>query len=570
MAISALLPPLTWLSGSISTVLQCPLLISTVCLWILAIVVVIPFVRFWIDPHGLRKYPSPSIAGYTSWWLVFRSLRNERWVKVGEAHEKYGSVVRIGPKHLSFTSPAALREIYGHSATPVKDAFYSNQAGNTPNMADAVDKSVHSMKRRALANVFSPKEVLRMEPQIANLVQKLLRDIEIKAGGEFVSSGDRQQVIGGSFDIRPWFNFFSYDVITTIVWSSPYGFLDKGNDLCIAEGWSKLVPAMSTFHDNASFHVAMAQLPKWVYGIIKMIPFHGVRCGRQFAGMVRHLVKQRMTLPEEQVIENPDLFSAIPTKPTTKRPVPMSEEEVIAECTVMLNAGHDTTQTSLTNVLHLLATHPETQEKLYHELCTNLPNASRESAVQPYKELERIPYLRACIDESMRIHTPTRFGLPRVTTKEDTVIAGQVVPSGITVSVPIHEVHMDESIIPLADKFIPERWILSSQQDSINNGALAEEDVKDEHMENTAYRNVRSPELLRNLKEYVNPFSLGSRACIGRNIAYVEMSICLAAIILRYDWQLNWEKHPDGKLKFIERFPSNPKELWVKPTLRPK
>ena len=67
-----------------------------------------------------------------------------------------------------------------------------------------------------------------------------------------------------------------------------------------------------------------------------------------------------------------------------------------------------------------------------------------------------------------------------------------------------------------------------------------------------------------NLKSFVLPFSLGPRACIGRNLAYMELSIVVAALVLAFEWELDVDVHGDGRgLEIIERLNANPKELWV-------
>lgn len=190
---------------------------------LIAAVVTFTVGRYFIDRKGLRKYPSPSIAAFTPLWAIYYSLHNRRWTAVNAAHEKLGPIVRLSPNHVSFTLPEALRDIYGHGAPIVKDHWYSNQAGDNPNMADATDKAVHSQKRRTLANVFSPKEVLRVEPRIMDLTTKLIRDLKLKSEGKAVSETDRYEVKDGVFDARPWLNMFSFDAITSVVWSNTYG-----------------------------------------------------------------------------------------------------------------------------------------------------------------------------------------------------------------------------------------------------------------------------------------------------------------------------------------------------------
>ena len=60
-------------------------------------------------------------------------------------------------------------------------------------------------------------------------------------------------------------------------------------------------------------------------------------------------------------------------------------------------------------------------------------------------------------------------------------------------------IHQDESIFPDACSFVPEHWIDHSQLD-----------------------------------RYLVSFSKGSRQCLGINLAYAEMKMCLASIFLQF------------------------------------
>ena len=93
---------------------------------------------------------------------MYLNWHGAKFKAVDEAHKRLGRVVRLGPKHLSFSSPQAFKDIYGHGAALRKDIFYDNQAGDNPNMADATDKSVHRAKRKNLAHVFSPAQITAM------------------------------------------------------------------------------------------------------------------------------------------------------------------------------------------------------------------------------------------------------------------------------------------------------------------------------------------------------------------------------------------------------------------------
>ena len=198
---------------------------------------------------------------------MYHNYFGKRYIAVDKAHRMLGPILRIAPNHISFADPAAYKEIYGQSTPAIKDQWYDNLAAGNPSMATATDKTVHSQKRRNLSNVFSPREVVVMEPRIALLTRKLLHALRIKSQGEMLSSVDQHAIVNGAFDLRPWFNMFSFDIMGSMCWSSDFGFLDKGDDTFFArtaEGTVIPVHAMETFHTGVAFTTLLAHLPlKW-------------------------------------------------------------------------------------------------------------------------------------------------------------------------------------------------------------------------------------------------------------------------------------------------------------------
>lgn len=61
---------------------------------------------------GLRHIPGPFIASFTNFWKISAVFHGDMPRRNIEVHRKYGPVVRIGPKHVSFKTLAALRTIY--------------------------------------------------------------------------------------------------------------------------------------------------------------------------------------------------------------------------------------------------------------------------------------------------------------------------------------------------------------------------------------------------------------------------------------------------------------------------
>ncbi|KAF2765375.1 cytochrome P450, partial [Teratosphaeria nubilosa] len=470
-------------------------------------------------PKALRQLPSASpLAPFTTLWLVYHNWHGRRYLIVEEAHRKHGSAIRISPNQVSFSGPQAYKDIYGHGVPILKDIFYENLAGTTPAMADSTNKEIHSAKRRTLAGIFAAKNITAMEPKAQNATRDLLNAIDMKAHGKPVSAADVypiSNVSTGEFDLRPWLNMFSFDAFSDILWSLPFGFLKRGNDECLALGKdhkTTSVRAMQTFQTGVHFNTLCAQFAPALYRILRSIGQTMQIASRNnadhFTGMVRYRSVQRLT--KQSVPSSVDIFSFMPTKASEKVPSPMTLSEIVAECTSFLNAGNDTTQISLTNTMFELAANPDKQHKLYDTLISHLPETSR--PIASYTDLQHLPYLRACLDESLRVHPPVRFGLPRRTTGKGAMIAGHHIPGNVTVSSSVHTLHHDETLFRKPLTYLPERWLVDSAESS-------EEERK-------------------NLKDYVLPFTLGPRACIGRNLAYMEMSICLAALVMKFEFQI--------------------------------
>jgi benzoate 4-monooxygenase len=243
-----------------------------------AIALLLPLLSYLRDAKGLRQYPAAGpfgIAALTPLWLMYHNWYGIRWKAIEKAHKQLGAVVRISPNHLSFTDPGAYKDIYGHKADIVKDVFYSNMGGSTPNMADATDRADHARKRKYFAAVFSAKNVGMLEPRVMQCVGKLLDCLKVKATGGQVAETDRFSVReDGSFDVRPWLNMFTYDAISSMMWSESFGFLERGDDLCAAEaanGETKQVHAMEVFQKGVWFSVFCAHLPPLAYNLLRYV-----------------------------------------------------------------------------------------------------------------------------------------------------------------------------------------------------------------------------------------------------------------------------------------------------------
>ena len=179
--------------------------------------------------------------------------------------------------------------------------------------------------------------------------------------------------------------------------------------------------------------------------------------------------------------------------------------------------------------MYMLLKHPDVLAKLREEVDAV---ADDDEMSIPYDKVKDLPYLRACLDESLRILPPTPFNLPRKTPSEGCEILGQWVPGNTTVSMSSYVAHRDANVFPDPEVFRPERWL---------------------------------GEAGKQLQPYFITFSAGARGCIGRNISYLEQITLISSIVHRYDLEL---ANPSVPQTSYEHLNMNPGPLPVRLRLR--
>lgn len=191
-----------------------------------------------------------------------------------------------------------------------------------------------------------------------------------------------------------------------------------------------------------------------------------------------------------------DLLSLLLSARDKETGEPMSDTQVRDEAVTLLLAGHETTANALAFALHLLATHPQEQQRAREELADVLCGQPATMA-----DLRRLPYTSAVLSETMRLYPPAWMIQRRVV--EDRVIRGYRVPKGATLFMPPWVVHRDPDLWPEPDRFRPERWLTGAGD--------------------------------RHRYAYF-PFGGGPRQCIGNDFATVEATLVLATLLPR--WRL--------------------------------
>lgn len=165
--------------------------------------------------------------------------------------------------------------------------------------------------------------------------------------------------------------------------------------------------------------------------------------------------------------------------------------------------------------------------------------------------LNSCTYLRACIDEAMRM-SPSVGGIaPREVLPGGLTIDGEYIPAGVVVGTPHYTIHHNTAYYPSPFTYAPERWLAGQSASSkMSGGAITERDVA---LAQSAFC----------------PFSIGPRGCIGKGLAYIELMTTLARVLYMYDLRraagpdpaeggphLEWGRHRVGEYQLIDQFTS--------------
>lgn len=119
----------------------------------LGLVILHPIYTYFRDAKNLRRFPAPSIAAFTNLWAVNNHRQKHSSLKVHEAHEKLGPIVRIQPNHISFNVPEAVHDIYSHASKLTKDHFYDTFTGNEyASIVGTLSREDHARKRKYISN----------------------------------------------------------------------------------------------------------------------------------------------------------------------------------------------------------------------------------------------------------------------------------------------------------------------------------------------------------------------------------------------------------------------------------
>ncbi|MFB8276884.1 cytochrome P450 [Nocardia colli] len=200
----------------------------------------------------------------------------------------------------------------------------------------------------------------------------------------------------------------------------------------------------------------------------------------------------------------------------------LTDIELVDQITTFFGAGTETTASTVAWALHLLARHPEIQDRLHQEIQDVLAGE-----LMTFERLTDMEMASHVINETLRLYPPAWL-LTRTATK-GTSLGGFRIPAGTTLAYSPYIIHRRPDLYDDPDRFDPQRW-------------------RNTKPDRTAFI----------------PFSAGARKCIGDRVAITQATIALIAIVAR--WRLT--PLPGQSLEPAVKATLTPRHLRLRVTAR--
>ncbi|KAI1414071.1 cytochrome P450 [Hypoxylon sp. FL1857] len=392
--------------------------------------------------HPLRSYPGPLIAKLTSAYAGIYAIRRCLPLVIWQLHEKHGPVIRLAPNRLLFNTVSAFRTIYQNDDRITKAYTYELLTRNgVYSVFNTLDRDLHRAKRKVVGQAFSERSISSSGPRSnpLNMTQKM--------------------------------SYLAIDIIAQLA----LGY-DLGTQTTEENRFFAKAMMVSFFVGNITHHIPA------FYSIHTSKLFDNIfyETREKFTRLLEKMVRSRLALDTHA---KPDFFSfaahALPSEATKTR-----DSVVWKEAMIFLVAGGDTVATAataMTATLFYLSRNPACYARLANEIRSTF-SSGRD--IKTGLKLANCHYLRACIEEALRMSPPISSNLWRqqvATDKEPLVIDGHYIPRGTLFGV----------------------------------NRLGRKQMLDAFA----------------------TFSIGPRNCVGKPLAYLEITIVIAKTLWYFDFE---------------------------------
>ncbi|KAF1923390.1 cytochrome P450 monooxygenase [Didymella exigua CBS 183.55] len=432
--------------------------------------------------HPLRSYPGPLAARASVLPSQKNLLRGRLHLWTQDLHRQYGPVVRLSPNELSFIDPDVWKDVYGHRASAFTKSLSSygpDVHGNPPGILRA-ENADHARQRKTVSHAFSDKALREQEELLKSYVSLLVEKLQGIAAGQLQA------------DLVQWYNFTTFDIMADLTFGESLNQLSDS-------GYHPWVWAVFSHIKLISLSRVCREWPGLSELFQNLLPKDAKEKRRQHLEFSANMLKKRMA----RETERPDIWTFVSRNAGQKGG--LHATELNSNGAFFMLAGTETTATELAGLTFMLLKNPDKMQRLTDEIRSSF-NSTEDMNMS---SLSRLQYLGACIEEGLRLYPPVPGGLARVTPQDGASVCGRWIPGGTIVQAPIYSIHRSPTNFKDSDSFKPERFLAEGH------------DI-----------------YLSDRRDAMNPFSTGPRNCLGKNLAYHEMRLVMASVLLHFDLEL--------------------------------
>ncbi|GAB1318473.1 Pisatin demethylase [Madurella fahalii] len=424
----------------------------------------------------LSDIPGPFFASFTRLWQIITLIRGDSLNVFYDLHQRYGPFVRVAPNEVSVNHPDAPKQLLltalhkgdWYRAGALPDYRFQTTLSTTEPKAK-VARAKHFMQG------YSTSYLLALEERLDATFTFLLDWMD-----KF--STEKQPM-----DLDKFFTFTAADVTGDLLFSKPFGFISKGYDIN---------ETLSRSHKVAGIGTVGGYFP-WLNKLLAnpFVTWTGILPFGLIYDTAMNAIAEREKNPGVQSDILTHWLKAYQEGKVTLR-------DVQAQATLGVLAGTDAMSTGMQSFLYHLIRHPAAWQRCSDEVTSARAQGKCDTRIVSFEHAQELPYLQACIKESLRLFGPLGTGLPRVAAAGGTKLGDRVFPSGTCLAIHPYTMMRDESIWGAdANAFRPDRWL---KEDSAG------------------------------LDKFYMPFGLGYGTCPGINLAKMELSKLAASIVRDY------------------------------------
>ncbi|PPQ83920.1 hypothetical protein CVT25_000665 [Psilocybe cyanescens] len=461
--------------------------------------------------HPLANYPGPFLCKVSKLWGAWIAWNGKPHVYYKSLHDKYGSIVRIGPNELSIIDADMIPNILGSSGMPKgpmwegRRLLPSKNFNRNNSLTSVRDFRRHAELRKPWDAAFKPTAMLNYEGMLTARAEQLVDKLKELSRSESF----------GNIDMALWLNYFTFGGV--------YSLMRDGD---IDQVLLKM--KRGVFLPSVSQHIP------WLLGALRAIPLVGSDA-RAYGKFGVEQAKKRAALDDS--ILRKDLFYYL----LESEPAETKASKIVSSALLAIVAGSDTTSSVFANLFYFLLREPDYYRRLRAEIdVIHSPSDSNDTI--DINSLANLPFLNAVINETLRLQPPILTGLQRspVTGSGGKFLSADMfIPEGTAVLVSPYILHRcPRYFAPDPDRFWPDRWL------------------------------SQDPNVVVDRSAYI-PFSTGPANCPGKPLAMVELRYVTCLIVRTFDMSFSEGfDHGEWEKSLVDRFIMLKGELPVRLTVR--